>query len=162
MKKIVFVRHAKSSWEHDVIDSERPLKSRGVSDIFNVSNKFKMSNVKIDAVYSSHAKRAADTCDIFVENLGMSLDFVQISDKLYDFSGNQVVSFIKSLDNSLQTLAIFGHNYALTSIVNAYGDNYIDNVPTSGLVMIEFNIEDWKDLSKGHTSLILIPRDLRK
>ncbi|MDU8886965.1 histidine phosphatase family protein [Yeosuana sp. MJ-SS3] len=161
MKKIIFVRHAKSSWEYDVPDSERPLKSRGVTDIFNISNKFKMSNIHIDAVYSSHAKRAADTCDIFVENLGISTKIVQISDKLYDFSGDNVVSFIKSLDDSLQTVAIFGHNYALTSIVNTYGDKYIDNVPTSGLVMIDFNIDHWKNLSKGQTVLVLIPKDLR-
>lgn len=26
MKKLILVRHAKSSWEYDVIDHERPLK----------------------------------------------------------------------------------------------------------------------------------------
>ncbi|HMB99567.1 MAG TPA: histidine phosphatase family protein, partial [Flavobacteriaceae bacterium] len=161
MKKIVFVRHAKSSWEYDVIDSERPLKSRGISDIVNISNKFKMSNIGLDAIFSSYAKRAVDTCDIFVENLGISSELVQISDKLYDFGGNEVINFIKSLDNSLNTVAIFGHNHALTSIVNTFGDTYIDNVPTSGLVMIEFNIESWNKLTQGHTALVLIPKDLR-
>ncbi|MEJ2112618.1 MAG: histidine phosphatase family protein [Flavobacteriaceae bacterium] len=161
MKKIVFVRHAKSSWEYNVPDTDRPLKSRGISDIVNISNKFKMSNIGIDAIFSSYAKRASDTCDIFVENLGFSPETIQISDKLYDFSGNQVVSFIKSLDNSLKTVAIFGHNYALTSIVNTFGDKYIDNVPTSGLVMIEFTINSWKDLTQGHTALVLIPKELR-
>lgn len=162
MKKIVFVRHAKSSWEYDIIDSERPLKSRGVSDIVNISNEFKMSNIQIDAVYSSYAKRAADTCDIFVGNVGISPNSVQISNDLYDFGGNNVVKFIKALDNSLDTVAIFGHNYALTSIVNSFGDQYIDNVPTSGLVMIEFNIDNWNDLTQGHTIMVLIPKDLRK
>jgi phosphohistidine phosphatase len=55
---------------------------------------------------------------------------------------------------------IFGHNHAFTSIVNTFGNSYIENVPTSGLVMLEFNINNWQDLTHGKTALILFPKDL--
>ena len=56
---------------------------------------------------------------------------------------------------------IFGHNHAFTSISNIFGTAYMDNLPTSGLVKIDFEIEDWKDLKKGVTKLIIIPKELR-
>lgn len=162
MKKIIFVRHAKSSWEHDVPDIERPLKSRSRTDVINVSNEFIQNQISIDAVYSSPAKRALDTCSIFLENIGKSQDLIQICDELYDFGGRQVINFIQFLDANLNTIMIFGHNHALTSIANNYGNTFIDNVPTSGLVMIEFKIVSWSDLKPGITALTIFPKDLRR
>ena len=42
---------------------------------------------------------------------------------------------------------VFGHNYAFTNLVNQLGNKYIENVPTSGMVKIDFEIEHWKDLA---------------
>ena len=39
MKKLVFLRHAKSSWEYHVEDFDRPLSVRGINDINRVSLK---------------------------------------------------------------------------------------------------------------------------
>ena len=32
MKKVILVRHAKSSWKHNVPDIERPISNRGYND----------------------------------------------------------------------------------------------------------------------------------
>ena len=56
---------------------------------------------------------------------------------------------------------LFGHNHALTSIVNIFGSKYIDNVPTSVLVNITFDIDNWNDIKKGVTTLTIFPRDLK-
>ncbi len=56
---------------------------------------------------------------------------------------------------------VFGHNYAMTNFVNTYGDSYIDNLPTSGLVIFDFDIDSWKDLKPGKTVEIMIPKNLR-
>jgi phosphohistidine phosphatase len=56
---------------------------------------------------------------------------------------------------------VFGHNHAITAFVNAYGSVYIDNVPTCGVVIIDFDINNWKDLNKGKTVKTLFPRDLK-
>lgn len=161
MKEIILVRHAKSSWDHDVIDRERPLKKRGINDSYLVSNYFKRNGFIPDIIFSSPAKRARKTCKIFVENLDMSGKNVRIEEDIYDFGGNQLINFIKCLDNSLNKVMVFGHNYALTSIVNCFGSKPIDNVTTSGLVWLKFDIEDWKKLNKGETVLTIFPRDLK-
>lgn len=161
MKTLIIVRHAKSSWKYDVSDIKRPLISVGITDASLVSNKFKMSGHNPEALFSSPAKRAFETCKIFTTNMGFSYKKVQISDQLYDFGGNKVANFIKLLDNNYNDVMIFGHNHALTAIVNTYGDRDIDNLPTSGLVVIKFKINSWKDIERGKTELIIFPRDLK-
>ncbi|MCF6295579.1 MAG: histidine phosphatase family protein [Flavobacteriaceae bacterium] len=161
MKILIVVRHAKSSWKYDVSDIDRPLKSVGITDAALVSNKFKMGDYKPETIFSSPAKRAFETCKIFIANMGYSNKNIQISDQLYDFGGNKVVNFIKSLDKNHKSIMIFGHNHALTAIVNTYGDINIDNLPTSGLVIIKFEIDSWKDIENGKTELILFPRHLK-
>ncbi len=161
MKEIIFVRHAKSSWDHDVSDRERPLKKRGINDSHLVSGSFNKSNFCPNVIFSSPANRARTTCEIFVENLDFSGIDVIIEEDIYDFGGNSLLNFIKSLDNTLNKIMLFGHNYALTSIVNSFGSKYVDNVTTSGLVWIRFEIDDWKKLTKGTTVLTIFPRDLK-
>jgi phosphohistidine phosphatase len=161
MKQLVLVRHGKSSWKHNVSDKDRPLKKRGKDDALRVSKAFKTYGLVIDIVLSSPANRAFSTCKIFLETLDIKDAYLKIEEDLYDFSGNSVIDVVKSLDDSLNTVMIFGHNHAFTAIVNAYGDRYIDNLPTSGLVVIKFNIESWKYIRMGQTELVLFPRDFR-
>ncbi len=161
MKTLIIVRHAKSSWKYDVSDINRPLKSVGITDAALVFNKFKTSGHNPEVIFSSPAKRAFETCKIFIDKTGFSYTKAQISDQLYDFGGNKVADFIKLLDNNYNDVMIFGHNHALTAIVNTYGDKDIDNLPTSGLVVIKFKINSWKDIERGKTELIIFPRHLK-
>jgi len=56
---------------------------------------------------------------------------------------------------------IFGHNHAFTALVNTLGDTYIENVPTAGLTMIQFPVNQWKSITQGQTIKTIFPRDLR-
>lgn len=161
MKTIVLIRHAKSSWEQDVSDLNRPLSMRGVTDANLLSLEFKTYGFNPDAVFSSPANRASTTCSIFMENLHLSKELLKIEKQLYDFGGNQVRQFIKSLNDDLKKIMIFGHNHAFTSLANGFGDSYIDNLPTSGLVMINFNVDHWKEVIHGTTKMILKPKDFK-
>ena len=140
MKKIIFVRHAKSSWEYDVSDKDRPLKERGINDAQLVSQQFATLHIKIDYAFSSPANRALHTAMLFLRTLKYNFDDFKVSNKLYDFSGDSVLGFLKEMDNKLQTILVFGHNYAFTSLVNTLGDRYIENVPTSGLTEMNFDV----------------------
>jgi len=161
MKSITLIRHGKSSWKYDVTDRERPLKSRGKNDAKLVSEEYLKHNLSFDRVFSSPAKRAYATCQIFSKHIGFDINEVKIIDELYDFSGENVINFIKSLSNDIDSVMIFGHNHAFTSISNIFGSAFTDNLPTSGLVKIDFEIDNWKELKKGVTKLIIIPKELR-
>lgn len=161
MKTIIMVRHAKSSWEYDLIDHKRPLKQRGINDANLIANKLAALNLDIDSVMISDATRTKLTADIILPKLKVQEDIVFFSHKLYDFSGSDLLEVIKSCKRSIDTLMIFGHNHAITAFVNTFGDTYIDNVPTCGVVIIEFNINKWSALCPGKTLKTIYPRNLR-
>jgi len=161
MKSIILVRHGKSSWKFDVIDHDRPLKQRGENDSELVAKALKIKDCTPGFWLSSPAKRALSTCEIFEKTLNFTKNQTIINEELYDFEGRGVINCIKRLSNEINEVMIFGHNHALTSISNIFGDVFIDNLPTSGLVKINFDIKDWEDLKKGTTEFIIIPKDLR-
>ena len=95
--------------------------------------------------------------------MGTLFDFkkFQVSNDLYDFSGEAVLHFLKSLSDDFSTILIFGHNYAFTSLVNMLGDDYIENLPTAGMAILELNTVHWQDIKKGKTKQIIFPKELR-
>ena len=161
MKTLILVRHGKSSWDYNVSDKDRPLKERGINDAHLVSNRLKEKGTTIDYVYASPANRALHTAMIFLRNLDYGFQGFEIKDDLYDFSGEHLKRFVHAINDAYQTVLIFGHNYAFTTMANAWGDKYIDNVPTSGLVHIDFKENSWKRISKGNTKLTLFPKQLK-
>jgi phosphohistidine phosphatase len=161
MKTLILVRHAKSSWDYGVSDRERPLKPRGRQDAELVANQF-VNRIKVpDYIFSSPAKRAMETCKIFTSLLNYPFENINIEEKLYDFGGVGVIGFVKNLSDNVNEIMIFGHNAAFTNIVNDFGSSYINNLPTSGLVEIEFDIQNWMELETGTTRQIIIPKELR-
>jgi phosphohistidine phosphatase len=155
------MRHAKSSWEYEVSDRDRPLKERGIQDASLVSEALHGLNLQVDASFSSPANRALHTAMIALKNLSFPLHKFQISNDLYDFSGESVLQFIKELNNDLNCVFIFGHNHAFTEIANSLGNQFIENVPTAGFVQLNFDTENWKAIRKGVTEKILFPKQLR-
>lgn len=161
MKRLVFVRHGKSSWEYEVGDKDRPLKERGVRDAYLVADTYKLHYPEDCLMISSPANRALHTAVIFGRVLKYPVEQLQINSACYDFSGEEVLQLIKQQADAVKNLFIFGHNYALTSLVNSLGDLYIENVPTAGLVEIQFDILQWKVISEGKTAFQIFPKHLK-
>ncbi len=161
MKTVVLVRHGKSSWEYDVTDKDRPLKNRGLKDAKLVANQFSKQSDIPKYIFSSPANRALNTCKIFTNSFDFPETTIKVVEGLYDFGGENVINFIKNLPNNYTDVMIFGHNHAFTSISNIFGNIFIDNLPTSGLVKLNFEIDNWMDLKKGTTEFIIIPKELK-
>ncbi len=162
MKTLYMVRHAKSSWKYDLPDHQRPLKKRGHNDAELVSAKAKEEHKAPQRIISSDANRAQTTAMYFKKAFGISDDDFLLNHDLYDFSGQSVMEIIKGLDDSLKRVMIVGHNHAFTSIVNMLGDEYIDNLPTSGFVVIKFPVDSWSEITTGKTKTLLFPRHLKE
>jgi phosphohistidine phosphatase len=161
MKNLILIRHAKSSWEIPVRDIDRPLSQRGVSDAHLISDASSQIIPKSNAVWCSPARRTKETAMIFGQNLGWPLDRIMYLDSLYTFDGYELTNAIKTSLNGYENVIVFGHNEAITEFVNTFGDLYIDNVPTCGLVQIQFEVDNWNDIKKGKTIRTIFPRDLK-
>ncbi len=161
MRILYLVRHAKSSWEHNLKDHRRPLKKRGIKDAFLVCNSLFSSDLSPDLILSSDAERAKETASLFIRHLNLNRIGLSLDERLYDFSGNELTNVIRLCDKSIDKLMVFGHNYAITNFVNTYGDIIIDNVPTCGFIEIHFEIDSWEQLKKGNTVRTVFPKDLK-
>ena len=161
MKNLILIRHAKSSWDEPVSDKDRKLTEGGKNDAALVSLESRNLLNGEFLLFSSNARRAYETATIFATNYSVPLNQIIINEDLYTFDENQLEKVIKSLNNDLENVILFGHNEAITNFVNKFGDIFIENVPTSGLVWIKFDCLEWKLLKKGKTQKVVFPRDLK-
>lgn len=161
MKNLILIRHAKSSWDAPVHDKDRVLAQRGVRDAHLVAQNISEFIPKLNLIWSSTAKRAAETAIIFAQNQMWPLESIIFKDELYTFDASKLEKVIKSCDDSYENVILFGHNEAITDFVNKFGDIFIDNVPTAGFVSLSFSSDSWTTIRNGKTNKILFPRDLK-
>lgn len=161
MKKLILVRHGKSSWDNNLPDEERPLKKRAYEDADVVIKALRHHFKEPLIMWSSYATRALTTAKIFKEQLEISKSDFVIQDELYTFNGSHLLKVISSCDDAIDNLMVFGHNPAMTYVANFLGDQEFDNIPTTGLVLLEFETNSWKNLKDGKTILYLFPKNLR-
>lgn len=161
MKTLYFVRHAKSAWEYeDLDDFERPLNKRGKRDAPYMSKLLSKKNIKPDLIISSPALRAYFTARIFAVNLDYPLEKLQSSELLYESRANKYFDLIHDLDDSLNSVMLFSHNPGITFMCNALGNQFIDNVPTTGIVALKLNVDSWKEVEAecGETLFFEYPK----
>ncbi|MCB9201900.1 MAG: histidine phosphatase family protein [Flavobacteriales bacterium] len=160
MKKIIFIRHAKSDWGNQLSDIQRPIKKIGVEKTQKVAlvlkDKIKFS---IDAIFSSIAERAKSTAEIVLDILDLDTKLV-LDENLYTFSVQELTNYIQKIPNQHQNVILFGHNEAFTDFVNKFGSEYIDNVPTSGCVLLSFEVDSWSKIEKGQTNWFITPKNI--
>jgi phosphohistidine phosphatase len=161
MKNLIVIRHAKSSWDAPLKDSDRPLDSRGIKDAHLVATEALSFLPKTFLVFSSTAKRASETAIIFTQNFLYPIENIVFKEELYTFDGNNLERIVKSFDNKYDNVILFGHNEAITNFVNKFGDIFIENVPTSGLVSLKFDSDSWQFIDKGKTIKAIFPKDLK-
>lgn len=160
MKNLVLIRHGKSSWDMPIEDHERPLNNRGIKNSNVLFEKLQPHLPERFLIWSSTAKRAHDTAKIFNETLNIPQELTVLKPELYTFDSLHLSKVIKNCEDSVPSLIIFGHNNAITDFVNKFGNKYIENVPTSGVVILEFEEENWNNIKNGKITQTMFPKDL--
>jgi len=159
MKQLILVRHGKSSWDDPkTADHDRPLKKRGFKDAKLVIKAFGTYMQSPLKVISSSANRALTTANLFKEGLQIADEDFTVVKEAYTFESSELLEVIKKQNNAIERLMVFGHNPAMTSLVNYLGDNYIENLPTTGLVVIDFDTDYWNEIENGKTLVSLFPK----
>lgn len=163
MKKILFVRHAKSSWaDMTISDKARPLNKRGKRDAPVMAQRCKEYGLDVDLIISSPAVRAYSTAKIFHEVYKLKAP-IQKEEYLYHGDPSDFEEALCGVDDQLECIAIFGHNPGITYLANDLDSNrYIDNVPTAGVVIGVIDIDCWEDFTIAKTVLkdFLYPKQL--
>lgn len=146
MKTLILIRHAKSDWGYDFLqDIDRPLNERGYRDAYQLSKWYKNNFPYPQLIISSPAIRAISTALIFSRALSYNEENIVIKKDIYYTSVNAFIANIHTLPNNIDIAMFFGHNPVITDLCNTITkDFFIDNIPTCGIVKLEFNLNDWK------------------
>lgn len=156
MKKLYLIRHAKSSWEdHLLSDFDRPLSDRGKKDAPTMGDILKEKKIKPDLIISSPARRAFKTAKIFSEILDYPINDIIQNQSIYEATTRDLMAIINDIDDKANTVLMFGHNPGFTVLSNLLTNKYIDNMPTSSVAGIEFDINSWKEVDVGIGKSIL-------
>lgn len=155
MKTLILVRHAKSSWkDSSLADIDRPLNKRGKRDAPFMGALMKKENILPDLLLSSPAKRACTTAKIFAEELGLKKIDVVTDEQIYLSSASELIDVINEIEDKYNKVMMFGHNPGFTTLNNYLTDHYVDNIPTCGISVIEFDLNSWQDVSAGTGKLV--------
>lgn len=154
MKKLLLVRHAKSSWKNtEMPDFDRPLNERGLKNAPRMGKRLKEKGVVPDLLLSSPAVRALTTCQEIAKKLGYAQEKIKTDRRIYHASEDQLLEVIKELKDHKgddeEVVMIFGHNPGLTDFTNALLDEDIENIPTCGVIAATLDIDHWKDAHFG-------------
>ena len=96
--------------------------------------------------FTSPANRAIHTCLILLRRLSINTDKIKVCQDLYTFSYNEVLEFIRQIDNSYSNITLVGHNPAYTEISNYFSENKILNLPTARWFSMKFDSNKWSDI----------------
>jgi phosphohistidine phosphatase len=145
MKTLILMRHAKSSWkDHNLDDSERPLKKRGKKDAEYIGKRLVDKELIPQKIFSSPAKRARRTAEIILGETKVDVP-LELVDQFYMAEVPIFYDFIKSLPDDLERVMIIGHNPGLESLVQVLSGQ-IESMSTAALANISLPIKSWKEL----------------
>lgn len=162
MKELIIVRHAKSSWKDAGLnDRERPLNKRGQQDAPEMGAHLARRKHRPDLIVSSPAVRALETARIIAKRLSYPRKKIAVLDRLYGAGIVELLDVIRSADDSVTTLMLFGHNPGLTELANHLGPRPIPNLPTCGVLHLGFDADTWSTVgyARGDEVLFDFPKN---
>ena len=160
MKKIYFLRHAKSSWDDFALkDFDRPLATRGIQDADLMGNYFRSKKIKLDVVFSSPSKRTIETLEHFFQ---LEKPNIKFEESIYHASLDNILSVLFGIPEDIKNIMVVGHNPSMHEISEYLSNKFIRKYPTCCLAGFTMD-KNWNDLSQGSVSFDFIkkPSELR-
>lgn len=164
MKKLLLMRHAKSSWkDSEIPDHERPLKKKGQKDTEEMGKLLKSKDLKPDLILCSTAKRAKETAEIMAKTCKCEKDIVYL-DSLYMAEPSDILNAIRDQGKDHKTVLVIGHNPGMEAFLQIINGG-VESLPTASIAYVGAQLENWKDLGKHKDDEVKIkklwrPKDL--
>lgn len=176
MRRLMLFRHAKTETDAPSgRDQDRRLDERGHRDAAEVGGWIGRHPPFPDLVQVSPAVRARQTWEIAWEAMKghAPLPPVELVDELYGADPAQLLRTIRMAEASdPKRLMLVGHNPGMHELALALAGSgdaaarkaLADNLPTSGLAVLDFPGHDWNDVSfrRGRLVLFVSPKLLKQ
>lgn len=155
MKRLFLLRHAKAGFDlTGQADADRILTQAGKQDAVKLAYKIKGRSERIDVAYTSQAMRTRQTLEILLDICGDCIGRTEVVPGLYQASESSVLELLAALPEPLERVMLVGHNPAMTQLSNLLAaDLRLDHLPPCGLMVLDFEIRFWRELSVGNGSV---------
>ena len=152
----MLLRHASAEIDgyNQEDDHEKPLDNKGKIDCENLSNWLKKSFLDFDLVVTSDATRALQTSNLVFKPLNV---LIKESSTLYLCGYQEILKYIKSLNNNISNVVIVGHEPSMSETMREIvGTTRPDlskvlkqpYIPCT-MTFIHFNKKHWKEIVQG-------------
>ncbi len=150
MKQLYLIRHAKSSWSDPSLnDFDRPLNSRGKRDAPLIGGRLATAGMMPELFLTSPAKRARKTAAAIGAEIGYPKTQIVLVDALYTFQAEAVLAVVHGVDEAVRSLALVGHNEAVSQAARWLTGEDLGSIPTCAVVSIAIESGGWRDLAAG-------------
>jgi phosphohistidine phosphatase len=142
------MRHAKSDWSGPQIsDFDRPINKRGTRNAIRIGGWMNENNHTPQKIISSPALRAKETIELVAEQISkFNLEDLTYEDELYLAGFTQLIEFINTYKDKVQSLMLVGHNPGIENLVNYLCDRSGDKetiVTTANLFIFKFSSDSF-------------------
>jgi phosphohistidine phosphatase len=146
VKRLLVLRHAKSSWADTSLDDwQRPLNDRGRRDAPRVGEWLRDRSLVPDVIVTSDAVRACETATAVAAAAGY-LGEIVVEPSLYHATPADAISVLKSITNqAARTALIVGHNPGLEELVARLSGEH-HGLVTAAIVELAVPIDRWSEL----------------
>jgi len=156
------MRHAKSDWEHNLPDIERPLNKRGKKAAAKMGEELLKRNIAPDIILSSPANRARTTAELVIEAIGYEKELLIVKDFYFGYT-DSILDKVKTIEKVNSTVLIIGHNPIWEDLLMGLSkDNQYVTMPTAALACLSFDIDDWSgiELKSGKQEWLITPKTI--
>lgn len=155
MKRLILVRHAKSSWKDaSLADFDRPLNKRGKQDAPMMGQRLADRGIVPDCIVSSPAKRARRTARSVAEALDYPEEDILFEETIYEAGIPDLLWVVRDLDDSDDEVVLVGHNPGFTDLCNLLSGEAIPNLPTCAVACIAFALCSWDQIGPQTGELV--------
>jgi phosphohistidine phosphatase len=151
MKKLVLIRHSKSSWDDPFLtDHARPLSERGIQNAPEMGRRLKEKAIKPDLIICSDAVRTQETAILIATAIGYPFSKIHFSSQLYHASAAEILKSIRQVASDVEVLFVIGHNPGFNDLMwKMHGT--LDNLPTTGIFAVQSAVDSWKHFEPKNT-----------
>ncbi|MBU1077251.1 MAG: histidine phosphatase family protein [Spirochaetes bacterium] len=157
MKKILLFRHSKSlPTEQGKTDKDRVLARDGIRDAETMGEYFKLNSLIPQHVVCSSAFRAKQTLQVCLEKMSLAVE-TDFDERIYHDGVDGILDIVRELDNRLHLVMIVGHSPDMESVTEYFFGRAFPfgKFSTSGVALLEFNVDQWKDVRENTGELML-------
>jgi phosphohistidine phosphatase len=112
MHQLHLLRHAKSTWDDDADDHERPLNKRGRETARLIGESLPKAIGALDLVLCSSALRTRETAELALAGLRPA-PRILFEDELYLATQSALLHRLRELDERCDAVMVIGHNPGL-------------------------------------------------